>query len=144
MKVCIEMTASEALKAIDKDVMAPLIRCCAGAEEQVTPMEAAPASIMQTAPAVFETAPAVPTAPALTPAPTPAAPIVLETPTVPTQAHAYTLDEISRAAVQLMDRGKQAELMELLKQFGVESVAALRPDQFGQFATELRQRGALI
>jgi len=144
MKVCIEMTASEALKAIDKDVMAPLIRCCAGAEEQATPvaMEAAPAPITQTTPAIVETAPAVPTAPVLTPAP--AAPVVPEAPTVPTQAHTYTLDEISRAAVQLMDRGKQAELMGLLNQFGVESVAALRPDQFGQFATELRQRGALI
>lgn len=143
MKVCIEMTASEALKAIDKDVLAPLIRCCAGAEEQVTPMEVAPAPIMKTAPAVVETAPAVPIAPVLTPV-EPPAPIVPEAPTVPTQAHTYTLDEISRAAVQLMDRGKQAELMELLKQFGVESVAALRTDQFGQFATELRQRGALI
>ena len=63
---------------------------------------------------------------------------------VQTSTPSYTADELSRAAITLMDAGRQNELIGLLQQFGVMSVPALRPDQFGAFATALRGLGAQI
>lgn len=68
---------------------------------------------------------------------TPAAP-------VPTAAHAYTADELAKAAMTLMDAGKQMELIQLLASFGVNSIPALQPEQMGAFATALRGMGAQI
>lgn len=69
-------------------------------------------------------------------------------PTVPTaptaQAPTYTLDDIARAAAQLMDAGKQQPLLTLLRQFQVQGLRDLRPEQLGAFATALRQIGARI
>ena len=78
--------------------------------------------------------PAVPTAPAPV---TPAA-------AVPTAAHTYTADELAKAAMTLMDAGKQMELIQLLASFGVNSIPALPPEQMGAFATALRGMGAQI
>lgn len=79
-------------------------------------------------------APAVPTASAPV---TPAAP-------VPTAAHTYTADDLAKAAMALMDAGKQMELIQLLASFGVNSIPALQPEQMGAFATALRGMGAQI
>ena len=82
--------------------------------------------------------PAVPT-PASVPqtaAPVPAA--------VPTATASYTLDDLARAAMPLMDAGRQAELQQLLQLFGVEALPALQPGQYGAFATKLREMGAQI
>lgn len=56
----------------------------------------------------------------------------------------YTIDNLANAAMALMDAGRQAELLNLLSQFGVESLPALQPEQYGAFATALRGLGAQI
>lgn len=63
---------------------------------------------------------------------------------VPTAAASYTLDDLARAAMPLMDAGRQAELQQLLQLFGVEALPALQPGQYGAFATKLREMGAQI
>lgn len=65
--------------------------------------------------------------------------------TVPTTAPTYTLDQLAAAGAQLMDAGKQNDLINLLNnQFGVQALTMLKPEQFGAFATALRQLGAQI
>lgn len=59
-------------------------------------------------------------------------------------APAYQIDDLARAAAQLMDAGKQQDLLALLGQFGVQSLGQLTPDKFGAFATILRQMGAKL
>lgn len=56
----------------------------------------------------------------------------------------YTQDEIAAAAMQLMDRGGQAQLQSLLAGYGVESLPQLPKEQYGNFATALRGMGAQI
>ncbi len=110
----------------------------------VTPVEptvqskpvASAAPVIPTAPAVPVTAAVVPTAPAGA-----AAPVQVS---VPTSTHTYTPDELAGAAMQLMDSGRQNELLLLLQQFGVNSIPALQPPQYGAFATALRDMGAQI
>lgn len=63
---------------------------------------------------------------------------------VHTQSKEYSLDELSKAAVSLMDMGRQQELLGLLSQFGVQSMPQLQPSQYGAFATALREKGAAI
>ena len=96
----------------------------------VTPAAYAPAASAAYAPAA--SAAAVPTAP-VTPAPA-----------VPTSTHTYTPDELAKAAMPLMDAGKQQELIGLVHQFGASSIPELRPEQYGAFATALRGMGAQI
>lgn len=81
------------------------------------------------------TAPAAPTAPVAPAAP--AAP-------VPTTQVSYKPDDLARAAMSLMDSGRQPDLISLLGQFGVVSIPDLRPEQYGAFATALRGLGAQI
>ena len=88
---------------------------------------------------VVPTAPVQPAAPAASPVPT--APV---TQAVPTSTRTYTPDELAKAAMQLMDSGRQNELLELLRQFGTNSIPALQPSQYGAFATALRGMGAQI
>ena len=56
----------------------------------------------------------------------------------------YTLDDLTRAAIPLMDSGKQPELLQLIRSFGVEALPSLQPEQYGAFATALRGMGAQI
>lgn len=64
--------------------------------------------------------------------------------TVQTTQAAYTLDDLARAAMALMDAGRQPELQQLLGKFGVESLPQLPKEHYGAFATELRGMGAQI
>ena len=63
---------------------------------------------------------------------------------IPTSTQTYTQDDLARAAMTLMDAGKQQELLQLLNQFGVEALPALPQGQYGAFATALRGMGAHI
>lgn len=63
---------------------------------------------------------------------------------VPTTQRTYTQDELASAAMQLMDKGLQTQLQELLAGYGVEALPALPAEQFGNFATALRGLGAQI
>lgn len=92
-------------------------------------------------------APAVPTTPAA-----PAAPVVSQTPpaspaqnaAVPTSTASYTQDDLAKAAITLMDSGRQAELQKLLQNFGVASLPELPAARYREFATVLRTMGAPI
>lgn len=64
---------------------------------------------------------------------------------VPTAAApTYTMDQLAVAATQLMDAGRQAELVGLLGSFGVQALTQLPKEQYGNFATQLRTMGAKI
>lgn len=132
----------------------------APAETIQKPLPASPAEI---SPVARQTAAPAPM-PAPTPAPTPvhahtaaaASASVASTPTavqavapqtaatVPTSSTQYTLDDLARAAMTLMDTGRQGDLLGLLSSFGVAALPALQPEQFGAFATALRGLGAQI
>lgn len=107
---------------------------------QETSQTSVPTASVPTAPAA-SVAP-VPTAPT-TPAAVPTAPVT-PAPAVPTSTHTYTPDELAKAAMPLMDAGKQQELIGLVHQFGASSIPELRPEQYGAFATALRGMGAQI
>ena len=63
---------------------------------------------------------------------------------VPTSQHTYSMDELARAAMTLMDKGGMAELQQLLAGYGCETLQQLPPEQYGNFATSLRGMGAQI
>ena len=63
---------------------------------------------------------------------------------VPVQQTTYTLGDLSKAAVSLMDLGRQDALLNLLAKFGVQSLPELDAAEYGQFAQELRGLGASI
>lgn len=67
-----------------------------------------------------------------------------EPPKVPTQERTYTPDELAKAGVSLLDKGKQADLLALLGEFNVAAIPALKPEQYGEFALRLREMGAEI
>lgn len=67
-----------------------------------------------------------------------------EAPKVPTQEKTYTPDELAKAGVSLLDKGKQADLLALLSEFNVAAIPALKPEQYGAFALRLREMGAEI
>lgn len=92
-----------------------------------------------------ETSPAPQASPVATQAapPTVQAPVQQAAP-VPTTAATYTLDDLARAAMPLMDSGRMSDLQQLLVQFGVDALPALPPAQYGAFATALRGLGAQI
>lgn len=64
--------------------------------------------------------------------------------TVPTSAPTYTMDQLAVAATQLVDAGRREELVQLLASFGVQALTALPKEQYGAFATKLREMGAKI
>lgn len=82
--------------------------------------------------------------------PTPSAPVqasaqsVQAPAAIPTSEPTYTRDDLSKAAMQLMDKGMQAQLMQLIQSFGVASLMELSPEHYGNFATGLRGMGAQI
>ena len=98
-----------------------------------------PVSTVPTAGQMPSAAPAVPTTPVQASA-VPAVP----TTSVQTSSVTYTPDDLARAAMALMDCGKQQDLIALLGQFGVVAIPELRPEQYGAFATALRGMGAQI
>lgn len=65
---------------------------------------------------------------------------------VPTSVPSYTLEQVAKAGADLIGQHpeKMTALMGLLQQFNVPAVQALKPDQLGAFATELRGLGASI
>ena len=82
-------------------------------------------------------------APAASAPAAPAAP-VQNSPAVPTTAPSYTRDDLSRAAMTLMDKGMQTQLQQLIQSYGVNSLVELPAEQYENFATALRGMGAQI
>lgn len=112
--------------------------------------QAPSASITLSPPVVQHTqpAPAAQTVPATAPAqavtPPQTVPVAAPQQPIPTAAPTYTLDDLARAAMTLMDAGRQTELQQLLARFGVEALPMLPQTRYGAFATELRGLGAQI
>ena len=74
----------------------------------------------------------------------PVAPPPVQQAPVQTTAPSYTPDDLARAAMTLMDSGRQGDLINLLAQFGADTLTHLQPEQYGAFATALRGLGAPI
>ncbi|MGL5434968.1 MAG: hypothetical protein ACRDBO_06135 [Lachnospiraceae bacterium] len=111
---------------------------------------ATPAAVPVAAtPIVPPTPPQAPASPVVPPTPpqapsAPQAPVTPPPAAVPTTAVTYTLDDLARAAMSLMDSGRQNDLQQMLARFGVQSLPELPQAQYGAFATELRTMGAQI
>lgn len=106
------------------------------AQQAAVPQQSAPPAY--TPPAAQAQPPAAPPVQAETPSQQPAQP------SVPTAAPSYTLEDLARAGVTLMESGKKAELEALVASFGVASLQQLPEAQYGAFATALRSMGAPI
>lgn len=106
-------------------------------ETAATAPTAAPAPVLS-APAT-EASTATPTA-APTSAPTAA------TTAAPTEAPTFTLAQVAKAGADFVSAhpDKMQDLVAKLQAYGVQSVAQLRDDQLGSFATELRAMGGAI
>lgn len=63
---------------------------------------------------------------------------------IPIAAPTYTREDLSKAAMSLMDKGMQAQLQQLIQSFGVSSLVELPAEQYGSFATAIREMGAQI
>lgn len=105
------------------------------------PMAAAPAPMpqMQAAPAPMPVQPTATPAPILQAQPAPAP--------MPTQTAApqtYSVTDLGLAARPLMENGRQQELIALLAEFGVQSVAAIPENRRADFAARLRALGGQI
>ncbi|RAK21112.1 hypothetical protein B0I26_10364 [Anoxybacillus vitaminiphilus] len=119
-----------------------------GNTTQLTPAQQA--TVQQSVPTAVPTA--APTTPVQQPAqqPTQQAEQLVQQPVqqapqpVPTSAPSYTLDQLAVAATQLVDAGRREELVQLLSSFGVQALTALPKEQYGAFATKLREMGAKI
>lgn len=94
--------------------------------------------------------------PDLTPAaPEPVPEIVTAEPDPPTMnpeppapveaaAPAYDKETLVRAAAELMDQGRQQDLLQLLARFNVPSMMALDPSQFAEFGAALKEIGGKL
>ena len=65
-------------------------------------------------------------------------------PVVEAAPAAYDKDTLVRAAAELMDQGKQQELLALLSRFNVPSMVALDPSQFAEFGAAMKEMGAKL
>lgn len=103
--------------------------------------------VQQAAPAmtqpVQQVAPATPQ-PVQTQQMVPVTPPPVQQAPVQTAAPSYSADDLARAAMTLMDSGRQGDLINLLAQFGTEALTQLPQEQYGAFATALRGLGAPI
>lgn len=63
---------------------------------------------------------------------------------VPTSTPEYTQEQLAVAATQLVDQGNREQLVQLLQSFGAQSLLQLPKEQYGAFATKLREMGAKL
>jgi type IV secretory pathway VirB10-like protein len=106
------------------------------------PVDAKIIPLQQTTPVQQPTA--VPTAPTIQNQ-APVQPQAPQQPTaVPTSAPTYDLNQLAVAATQLVDAGRMADIQQLIASFGVPALTALPQEQYGAFATKLRELGAKI
>ncbi len=93
----------------------------------------------QSAPLAPPVAPPVQGVPAIPPVAPGQAPGV-----VPTTTQTYSMDQLAVAATQLVDAGRQAEVIQMLQRFGGPPLTAVPKEHYGAVATELRALGAKI
>lgn len=134
MKFVIEMTAQEAAKAEEGKLIGAIAALSIDTPDKPAPRPEKKPEVA----AVPEVAPV----PVQSPQPQTAA--TPQVGTVPTEAVSYTQNDLALAASQLMDSGKQQELLGLLQKYGVPSLVDLKTEQYGAFAADLRTLGAKI
>ena len=76
--------------------------------------------------------------------PMPVTPAPVQAPATTHVAETYTLDQLQLAGGQLMDAGRQQDLVAALAEFGVQSLLALPQEQYAAFAGKLRALGARL
>lgn len=105
-------------------------------KDDTTPPDTAPMTNVVVNSAPVQTAPVQP-AP-VQPAPAPVAPV--------SPSPSITKEQLAMAGAALIRSNPaiQGQLMQLLQQFGVQSVMQVQPDQIGAFATAMRGMGAKI
>ena len=116
------------------------------AQAPIVPHAAAPATAASAsvAPAPLAPAPAAPTAPAepVPTAPTPAAPAAaVPLATTPQQ---YTLAELQRAVMPLLDAGRMTDLQQVLAKYGAQDLTRVPAEQYGALAADFRALGARL
>lgn len=113
---------------------APIVPYAAAA----TPATAAAASAAPAPSAPAPAAPAepVPTAPTLA-APAAAVPLA----TAPQQ---YTLAELQKAVMPLLDAGRMADLQQVLAKYGAQDLTKVPAEQYGALAADFRALGARL
>lgn len=114
------------------------------AHPPVGPSEDRPGQTPRGAAVAVPAAPVPAPQPPTTAAPAASAPQAPVSAAVPTSTREYTMDDLARAAITLMDAGGQQALVGLLSQFGVSALPELPKEQYGVFATALRGMGAKI
>lgn len=118
-------------------------------EQLLSLLNAAPAQVQTTAPAPMpqptpaQMFPPMQTAPMQT-APMPAQPAPAPMPTQTAAPQTYSVADLGLAARPLMENGRQQELIALLTEFGVPSVAAIPENRRADFAARLRALGGQI
>lgn len=101
----------------------------------------ATAAAASAAPAPPGPAPAVPTEPVPT-APTLAAPATaVPLATAPQQ---YTLAELQKAVMPLLDAGRMADLQQVLAKYGAQDLTRVPAEQYGALAADFRALGARL
>ena len=108
------------------------------AQAPIVPHAAATASVAPAPPAPAPAAPTepVPTAPALA-APAAAVPLA----TAPQQ---YTLAELQKAVMPLLDAGRMADLQQVLAKYGALDLTKVPAEQYGALAADFRALGARL
>lgn len=132
--------AGEMAAAIEKSMPEPQTAPAPVAPAPIAPVNPTPApAATQTAPVSTATAPVTPAVPVqANPAP------VTPAPTAPVSVPTYTRDQLAKAATDTFMPNRMDELTNLLASFGVASLMELPETRFGEFATALRNMGAVI
>ena len=138
-----EHLAGEMVAAVEKSMPEPQTApapATPATPAPVAPVNPTPApAATQTASVSTATAPVTPAVPAQTDS-TPVTPA----PTAPVAAPTYTRDQLAKAATDTFMPNRMADLTNLLASFGVASLMDLPEARFGEFATALRNMGAVI
>lgn len=115
---------------------APIVPHAAAATPAPATAAAASAAPAPSAPAPAAPAEPVPTAPTLA-APAAAVPLA----TAPQQ---YTLAELQKAVMPLLDAGRMADLQQVLAKYGAQDLTKVPAEQYGALAADFRALGARL
>ncbi|WP_312647539.1 hypothetical protein [Aminipila sp.] len=71
-------------------------------------------------------------------------PQVMQQSALPVTETVYTMEQLAMAGMQVCDAGKRNEVVALLTSFGVSALTELPKEQYGAYATKLREMGAKL
>lgn len=71
-------------------------------------------------------------------------PPVMQQSALPITETVYTMEQLAMAGMQVCDAGKRNEVVALLTSFGVSALTELPKEQYGAYATKLREMGAKL